>query len=447
MNDSDAIQVGGVGVITLTTQGVGSTNHTFDIGLAVPVSLGNLIWYDTNNNGQVDNGEFGVANVNVELYQDTNGNGVFDAGDALISTTLTSGSGYYTFTNLIPTTGVTNTYLVVVTGTNFVTGGALNGYQNSTPTVGATNTTNSRDNGINGTLNALANNGYIASRPISLTAGNQPTDDGDSALNPDGSHQPSVGVADPTVSPSNSNWTVDFGFYQLQLGNFVWHDINNNGQPDPGEPSLAGVTVRLLDVNNNVIAVTTTNASGLYTFTGMPAGVYTVEIVPPVGYSSTTGSNAFTAGPFEPGLNTFTGGTDNRDHGTTTGATIRSAPIILNPGDAFTNGNGNVIVNATGTTYNPTVDFGLWQPAALGNYVWFDTNRDGIQNEPPANGVNGVTVTLFVFSPTLGTFVQLSTTVTGLDAMARNVRTDGRRAGSEGGVRSCPIDCRTKPIP
>ena len=29
------------------------------------------------------------------------------------------------------------------------------------------------------------------------------------------------------------------------IGNFVWNDLNGNGVQDPGEPGIAGVTVRL----------------------------------------------------------------------------------------------------------------------------------------------------------------------------------------------------------
>jgi LPXTG-motif cell wall-anchored protein len=44
---------------------------------------------------------------------------------------------------------------------------------------------------------------------------------------------------------------------------------------------------------------------------------------------------------------------------------------------------------------DPTLDLGIWTNVAVGNYVWFDDNHDGIQNEAPERGVNGVTATLF----------------------------------------------------
>ncbi|WP_149030806.1 SdrD B-like domain-containing protein [Moorena producens] len=44
---------------------------------------------------------------------------------------------------------------------------------------------------------------------------------------------------------------------------------------------------------------------------------------------------------------------------------------------------------------------------SIGNYVWLDSNRDGLQNEPPENGVNGVTVNLFDIN---GNLIQTTTT-------------------------------------
>ncbi|HEY4597507.1 MAG TPA: SdrD B-like domain-containing protein, partial [Thermoanaerobaculia bacterium] len=54
---------------------------------------------------------------------------------------------------------------------------------------------------------------------------------------------------------------------------------NANGLQDSGEAGLSGVTVQLLDSLGNVLATTTTNSSGNYTFTALVAGTYTVKIV------------------------------------------------------------------------------------------------------------------------------------------------------------------------
>ena len=94
--------------------------------------LGNYVWFDTNNNGVVDAGEGSVGGVVVELYRDTNGDGVFTPGiDAYAGTQTTNGSGFYQFTGLTPAD-----YVVVITGTNFATGGPLQGYRNSASTAG-----------------------------------------------------------------------------------------------------------------------------------------------------------------------------------------------------------------------------------------------------------------------------------------------------------------------
>ncbi|MDH7485255.1 MAG: C25 family cysteine peptidase, partial [Anaerolineae bacterium] len=58
------------------------------------------------------------------------------------------------------------------------------------------------------------------------------------------------------------------------IGDFVWWDINGNGQQDPGEPGIPGVDVVLSD---NLL-VSTTDANGFYTFANVPAGMYTLKI-------------------------------------------------------------------------------------------------------------------------------------------------------------------------
>jgi SdrD B-like domain/HYR domain/Secretion system C-terminal sorting domain len=63
------------------------------------------------------------------------------------------------------------------------------------------------------------------------------------------------------------------------LGDFVFRDSNGNGIQDAGEVGVAGVTVKLYDSANNVIATTTTDANGKYLFDNLTAGNYTVEFV------------------------------------------------------------------------------------------------------------------------------------------------------------------------
>src|SRR5436309_10706669 len=69
----------------------------------------------------------------------------------------------------------------------------------------------------------------------------------------------------------------------------IFNDLNGDGQRQPGEPGLNGVTIQLLDAQGNLVATTVTadrdlngNGSidpqterGLYQFTGLALGSYT----------------------------------------------------------------------------------------------------------------------------------------------------------------------------
>jgi hypothetical protein len=72
------------------------------------------------------------------------------------------------------------------------------------------------------------------------------------------------------------------------LGNFVWHDVNGNGLQDDGEPGVPDVTVNLLDNTNTVIETVQTDGNGLYLFDNLNASVYQVEFVLPDGFDSFT---------------------------------------------------------------------------------------------------------------------------------------------------------------
>jgi uncharacterized protein (DUF2141 family) len=76
------------------------------------------------------------------------------------------------------------------------------------------------------------------------------------------------------------NLTVDFGLFKpAQIGDYVFRDLNGDGKQDAGEGGVSGVTVKLYDSANNVIATTTTDANGKYLFDNLIAGNYTVEFV------------------------------------------------------------------------------------------------------------------------------------------------------------------------
>ncbi len=75
----------------------------------------------------------------------------------------------------------------------------------------------------------------------------------------------------------------------VSVGDYVWMDVDRDGQQDEGEAPVEGVTVNLYDAAGNLVKTTTTDANGFYSFTDLLAGAtYTIEFVPPAGSSFTT---------------------------------------------------------------------------------------------------------------------------------------------------------------
>jgi len=149
------------------------------------------------------------------------------------------------------------------------------------------------------------------------------------------------------------------------LGNRVWEDLNYNGIQDAGEPGVAGVTVNLLKADGTSTGLsTTTLADGKYSFTGLIPGDYMVEFVPstlPPGYLFTLPNQ----------------GSDDSidsDADTTTG---RTASTTLDPGET-----------------DDTWDAGIYRLASLSDYVWLDSNNNGIQDSGET-GKDSVTVELY----------------------------------------------------
>ena len=340
-----------------------------------PYSLGNRVWYDTNDNGILDAGEVGIRGVTVKLYLD-NGTtpGVWDSGDTLVGTQTTDANGYYRFDNL----GAGN-YIVVLPTSNFNTSGSpLAGYLSSGTSLAGTTisdtiaanpndtnpNTDNLDHGVT-TFNGMAVN-YVSSKVVTLgPGGNAPTGETDIGPNPSGN-----------AADNQSNLTVDFGFYRLQLGNQIFADINGNGNYDCATDSpLPGATVELFASDGSTqinvgpdgilgtaddapggVTSTSGNCSspngGNYLFSGLPAGSYIVKVLP-TGYPSTV-DTFYPTDTTNPNVNA-----DNNDNGVGTGVgTVSSNIVTLTPGDVGALSN-NIVTTSTGTTYNPTLDFGF----------------------------------------------------------------------------------------
>ncbi|GBF79047.1 Ser-Asp rich fibrinogen-binding, bone sialoprotein-binding protein [Aphanothece sacrum FPU1] len=218
--DSDANSNGMTQSVTLTS---GEFNGTLDAGLFRKASLGDFVFEDKNANGIQEAGELGISGVTVKLL-DGNGKAVLDGNGNPITTT-TNANGAYSFTGLIP-----GSYSVM-----FV---APNGYMFSPSNQGNNDALDSDADG----------NGMTQS--VTLTSG-------------------------------EFNGTLDAGlFRKASLGDFVFEDKNANGIQEAGELGVSGVTVTLIGggadgIINGVgdtTVTTTTNASGIYGFSGLTPG-------------------------------------------------------------------------------------------------------------------------------------------------------------------------------
>lgn len=258
-------------------------------------TLGGIVYADRNNNGTQDAGDTGIANVTITLT------GTDARGAAVNRTTTTNAGGGYSFANVLP-----GTYQLAETQpATFLDGIDTVGNRGGDASV------NDQISGI--VLTDLIGVGY------------------------------------------------NFGELPGALSGRVWRDANRNGSLDGGEVGIATVTISLSGTDtlgNPVTRSTTTDATGNYSFTDLPAGTYTITETQPSGFASTTPN------------------------------TIAGVSIV-----------------AAGTSTGH--DFGD-STAALTGTVFFDRDTNGA-NDGSDTGIAGVTVTL-TGTNAAGTSVNLTTT-------------------------------------
>lgn len=80
----------------------------------------------------------------------------------------------------------------------------------------------------------------------------------------------------------------NFGEYLGSIAGTVWDDVDGDGLQGSTESGVSGVDVELLDSAGNIVATATTDPNGDYVFPDLPAGDYTIVIVPPTGETFTT---------------------------------------------------------------------------------------------------------------------------------------------------------------
>ncbi len=175
-----------------------------------------------------------------------------------------------------------------------------------------------------------------------------------------------------TLATAQNILNVDAGYRptNLQLGNRVWYDTDNDGLNDGTENGIRGVTVKLYkdDNNDNVadgasVATTVTDIDGYYTFTSLTPGNYIVGAVIPNGYVSSSVNGG------DPDNNT-----DLDDNGqvSAAGNEVRGLAITLTSG------------GEPGGSTNNTYDFGMLPDCGCTN-----SSANKLVNASFENGTTG----------------------------------------------------------
>jgi len=231
-------------------------------------SIGDFVWIDSDADGVQDATEPGAPGVTVDLYSIDN---------SLIASTISDQNGAYSFINLEP-----SEYYLQFSGV-----------------------------------------------PVGCTLTLQ--DVGDDVSDSD---------ADP-ITGKTANFFVgvglveegqDAGYKATGVGDFIWDDLNDNGDQDYGEPGIPGVTVQLVNAvtTTNVIDATVSDAYGSYHFKFVTPGNYRIKV------SNLPGGYQF--------VNQNSGATDYVD------SDVDAAGLS----DAFT---------VSTNTFNTSIDAGMAQPA------------------------------------------------------------------------------------
>lgn len=390
------------------------TPDTVDVELDLAV-IGDRVWNDVDGDGVQDAGEPGLGGLTVTVVY-LGPNGVAGGGDDETSTTTTAADGTWSVPNLpggayvvsvTPPAGYAPTFDLDGTGTPSRAAATLtegqvrsdvdfgyrgtgsigdrvwwdadgDGVQDASETglagvsvtvtwggpdgdvsTTADNQTFTTVTGADGiyTVGNLAPGAYVvALDPATLPAGFVPTYDLIGPLD----HTATV-----SLSPGGTVTNVDFGYRGTgSIGDLVWLDRNGDGTVDADEPGIAGVTVELTwygrdglpGGGDDVVLTTTTDADGTYTFADLPAGNFTVAVLGTLPAGVTNSHD------------------EDGDHDSRTNVTL-----------------------AVGE-HHETADFGYAATALLGDRVWWDLDRDGVQDtgEP---GIPGVEITVVYAGP------------------------------------------------
>ena len=370
-----------------------NVNETVDFSFEnaiTEVALGNLVYMDTNEDGDFDDGiDMGLDGVVVELYNQ----GENPATTMPVASQTTQNGGFYLFDNLPE-----GTYFVFLPAANFGTNQPLED-KLSSPGVDSGDADDNAPTSDNGQDDPTPENNGVRSPDIVLEAGNEPT--GESGEDTPMGQQSSL-------PDENVNETIDFSFIteKVALGNLVFMDTNGDGDFDPGQDmAIDGVIVQLFNTgddptSDSPVAIDQTQNGGFYLFDELEPGDYFV-FIPASQFIVSAPLDGKVSSTPEGGDNDTDDDTDENGENTPVAGGTRSGDINLSPNDEPTgeSGEGTYTGTLPDENVNLTVDLGFQSPptekVALGNLVFMDTNSDGDFDPGVDMGIDNVTVQLF----------------------------------------------------
>ncbi len=427
--DSDVDALGRSGVIAIGDDV--DSDHSYDAGVHIsPTVISDYVWLDADGNGKQDDGESGVARVKVKLMQGSSELGHTEsAADGSYQLVAPQGGDYYLqfelpaeyvfsrFTEQHAVgvddskdsdanrdTGKTHVITLVTGGSNDTIDAGV--YERDQLLSLGDKVWHDRDrDGVQDTGESGIKNvevrlhdvvsGDLIKRSYTDNQGEYHFDEllpGDYQVRfiaPHGegyifsdayqggdverdSNANAAGYSDNiTLVSGVNNQSVDAGLYKAaSVGDRVWHDLDADGEQDAGEPGLENITVKLMQ-GSTVIDSAETDAQGNYSLSSAVAGDYHVHFELP-------SSNEYVFSRFSeqdaPGVDDTKDSDANRETGD-------SHIFSLVIGDKL-----------------ESVDAGLFERSKLvdlGDQVWFDDDRDGIQDRNAReSGIKDVEVRL-----------------------------------------------------
>lgn len=285
----------------------------FGVTRLAPTSIGDFAWLDADENGIQDSNETGLGNVSLYL--------VHARSDERIDSTITNNEGAYSLETQI-------------SGTYYIAALPPDSFEPTVYNEGEKTTDSNLDPSLPYTRGLLT-----------------------------GWRTPSFQIFSGT---SYSDYDIGLRSTSLatgSIGDIIWHDDNQNGVQDTGEPGISGVSVGLREAgsdgvldtsdDNTTFLPTTTASDGSYNFGALLPGLYRVEV-------DAITLPAHHVPTFDPD--------GTLDHQT------------------------EVTLSTTNSNH-ALADFGFIEGATIGDFTWRDYNGNGIQDsgEP---GLRDVGITL-----------------------------------------------------